>query len=130
MGYPVPGGRIERYGDIWGGYFLQALMSGTSYHVCVGHPIVEHRRNPHDYLDDLRHEFWGLVLTDWLVSHLREGFKPTGSRIVDRIRQLSAFLIKTSASELPNWCPVEVRDFIIETSTTLNLWADVCRELL
>lgn len=130
MGYPVPGGRIERYGDIWGGYFLQALMSGTSYHVCVGHPIVEHRRNPHNYLDDLRHEFWGLVLTDWLVSHLREGFKPTGSRIVDRVRQLSAFLVKTSASELPNWCPVEVRDFIIETSTTLNLWADVCQELL
>jgi hypothetical protein len=130
MGYPVPGGRIERYGDIWGGYFLQALMSGTPYHVCVGHPIVEHRRNPHNYLDDLRHEFWGLVLTDWLVMHLRESFRPTGPTVIGRLSELSAFLAETGDTKLPDWCPAEVRDFIIETASTIDLWAEVCQELL
>ncbi|MFC1714999.1 hypothetical protein ACFL6S_15125 [Candidatus Poribacteria bacterium] len=130
MGYPVPGGRIERYGDIWGGYFLQTLMSGTPYHICIGHPIVEHRRNPHNYLDDLRHEFWGMVLTDWMVTQLRESFQPTSRSIVDRVAELSAFLVEVSSTELPNWCPTEVRDFISETAITLELWAEVCRKLL
>ena len=130
MGYPVPGGRIERYGDIWGGYFLQALMSGTSYHICVGHPIVEHRRNPHNYLEDLRHEFWGMILTDWMVTQLREGFRPRSQAIIDRIKELSTFLLEISTTKLPNWCSTEVRDFISETVVTLDLWADVCRKLL
>ena len=63
MGWDVPGGKIQRYGDIWGGYFLQAIIQGTDYHVSFGRPLVDHRRNPHDYLDDLRGEFWGLMLT-------------------------------------------------------------------
>ena len=66
MGYDVPGGKIQRYGDICGGYFLQAVMRGTPYFASFGRPLVEHRRNPHDYLDDLRFEFWGMILTDWI----------------------------------------------------------------
>jgi hypothetical protein len=30
MGWDVPGGKIQRYGDIWGGYFPQAIMYGLS----------------------------------------------------------------------------------------------------
>ena len=70
MAWPVPGGKLDRYGDIWGGYFLLALMQGTQYHVAFGRPLVEHRRNPHNYVDDLRYEFWGMILTDWLLNLL------------------------------------------------------------
>ena len=28
MAWPVPGGKLDRYGDIWGGYFLLALDAG------------------------------------------------------------------------------------------------------
>lgn len=129
MGYPVPGGRIERYGDIWGGYFLQALMKGTEYNVCFGQPIVEHRRNPHNYLDDLRYEFWGMILTDWLVEQLRESFRPTSEAIIDRVQELSIFLIKISNTHLPKWCPLEVHQFLNDTAETLSLWAKVCKEL-
>jgi hypothetical protein len=129
MGHPVPGGKIERYGDIWGGYFLQAIMANTQYHVCFGRPIVEHRRNPHNYLDDIRHEFWGMVLTDWMISQLREEFIPTSPSIVDRVIELSIFLNEISANKLPDWCPSEVRDFIIETAITIDIWAKVCQEL-
>ena len=130
MGYSIPGGRIERYGDIWGGYFLQALISDTPYYVCFGHPIVEHRRNPHNYLDDLRHEFWGMVLTDWIVTQLCEGFRPTSPVILDRIKELSMFLLEISSTNLPDWCPIEVRDFLRETANTLNVWGKVCQKLL
>ena len=130
MGYPVPSGTIERYGDIWGGYFLQALISETVYHLCVGHPIVEHRRNQHNYLDDLRFEFWGMVLTDWVVAQLREGFRPGSPRIVDRVTELAAFLQEISVDKLPSWCAPEVREFITETAGTVDLWARACRKLL
>ena len=38
MAWPVPGGKLDRYGDIWGGYFLLALMQGTKYHVAFRPP--------------------------------------------------------------------------------------------
>ena len=130
MGYPVPGGKIERYGDIWGGYFLQAIMANTPYHVCFGRPIVEHRRNLHNYLDDIRHEFWGMVLTDWMISQLREEFMPTSCSILDRVMELSIFLKEIGSNKLPDWCPSEVRNFILETAITIDIWAKVCKKLI
>lgn len=125
MGWSVPGGEIERYGDIWGGYFLQALMQGTDYHVAFGRPIVMHRRNPHRYIDDLRHEFWGLLLTDWLVTVLREKFKPKGKDILGRVQEFARFL-KESARDLPSWCPTEMKQFLIHTSENVSYWGKAC----
>lgn len=130
MGFPVPGGRIERYGDIWGGYFLQAVMAGTPYHAAFGMPIVEHRRNPHNYLDDLRHEYWGMILTDWLLHHLRSDFKPVDRQISARVEHLAEFVQQISATHLPTWCPPEVAVFLQETAATLKCWAATCRTIL
>lgn len=130
MGWEVPGGKIERYGDIWGGYFLQAVLSGLPYCVAFGRPLVDHRRNPHNYVDDLRHEFWGMILTDWLVERLREDFQPTGTDVCDRVTQLGEFLQGSALNRLPTWCAPEVRAFLDRTSGTLALWADACRQAL
>jgi len=130
MGWDVPGGKIQRYGDIWGGYFLQALMQGTEYNVAFGEPIAEHRRNPHDYLDDLRGEYWGLLLTDWLLNLLKNEFRPKSSSIFERLYELSEFLKKITQDKLPAWCPAQVRDFLLHTATTLELWSDSCRKVM
>lgn len=129
MGWDVPGGKIQRYGDIWGGYFLQAVMNGTNYNVAFGRPLVDHRRNPHNYLDDLRHEFWGMVLTDWLVELLRSDFKPTEPEICDRVLHLADFLLSVAIRQIPTWCTAEVKGFIEYTAGNLKTWADVCRQL-
>lgn len=129
MGHSVPGGRIERYGDIWSGYFLQAVMGGTPFHACFGRPIVEHRRNPHNYLDDLRHEYWGMMLTDWLLSELRKNFMPTGNAIIDRVVQLSEFILSLTGDRIPDWTPPEVEKFIENTGRTLSLWAMACKRI-
>jgi len=129
MAHPVPGGKIERYGDIWGGYFTQAVMRGTQYHVAFGRPIVEHRRNPHKYVDDLRHEFWGMVLTDWLLDNLRNNFYPESTEISERVKELSAFIREQSHKSLPDWCPTEVKKFFERTSKNLYVWSDVCQNV-
>jgi hypothetical protein len=129
MGWDVPGGKIQRYGDIWGGYILQAVMKGSNYHVAFGHPIVDHKRNPHDYVDDLRFEYWGMILTDWLVDQFRSKFNPTSKLIVDRIDELVNSLEDSIIPHLPDWCPKEVKDFMQWTCGNLQHWADVCRQI-
>lgn len=131
MGWPVPGGKIQRYGDIWGGYFLQAIMQKSPYLAMFGSPLVDHRRNPHDYVDDLRHEFWGMVLTDWLLGVLRTEFRPgPGDSVCDRVQHLAEFLAGRGVSSLPLWCPSEVAGFVRHTAENLTAWGKVCQKLL
>lgn len=127
MGHEVPGGKIQRYGDIWGGYFLQAIMRGTHYHTSFGRPLVEHRRNPHNYVDDLRYEYWGMILTDWITDLLRTEFRPTSSRITERVLELGDFLRGAACGKMPAWCPAEVQQFLLLTARSLSEWAAVCQ---
>ncbi len=130
MGWPVPGGSIQRYGDIWGGYFLQSLMQNTTYLAAFGDPIVEHRRNPHDYIDDLRYEYWGMILTDWLLELLKSRFSPKSPVIAERVQELAEFLKNTAIPELPAWCPDEIAGFLTWTEGNLRTWGKACQQFL
>jgi hypothetical protein len=127
MACPVPGGTLDRYGDIWGGYFLLALMQNTRYHAAFGRPLVQHRRNPHNYVDDLRYEYWGMILTDWLLHLLRNSFRPTSTEIVDRLPELAEFLVEQGVTQLPGWCPEEIRNFLRSTAENLREWSAACQ---
>ena len=129
MAWPVPGGKLDRYGDIWGGYFLLALMQGTKYLAAFGRPLVEHRRNPHNYIDDLRYEFWGVILTDWLLDLLRSSFHPAGSEMTERVLELADFLEAEATPRLPAWCPKEVTNYLAYTAENLRQWSAACREI-
>ncbi len=129
MGHAVPGGKIQRYGDIWGGYFLQAVMRGTPYYTSFGLPLVEHRRNPHNYVDDLRFEYWGMILTDWITDLLRTEFKPSSAAVTGRVFELADFLRGSACRMMPEWCPAEVRQFLVSTADSLTLWAAVCQTI-
>jgi len=72
MGYPVAGLRIDRYGDIFAGYFCQACARHLAYGVRVGTPVARHARNAHDYLRDLREELGCILLVEELSEWLRE----------------------------------------------------------
>ena len=129
MAYPVPGGMLDRYGDIWGGYFLLSLMQNTKYHAAFGRPLVYHRRNPHNYIDDLRYEYWGMILTDWLLQLLRNSFRPTSVEFVDRLPELADFLEGQGVTQLPGWCPPEIRNFLKSTAENLRKWSAACRQV-
>lgn len=130
MGWDVPGGKIQRYGDIWGGYFLQAILAGTPYHVAFGRPLVNHWRNPHDYVDDLRQEFWGTILTDWLLTLLRDCFKPTSASIMERVLELTYFIEAEAIPKAPAWSPNEMKLFLSYTAQNLLTWGTVCKQFM
>ena len=77
MGYPLAGIPIDRYGDIFSGYFSQAVMRHMGHRIRIGTPVAEHRRNTHNYLKDAYTEFaciWVLEdLTKWLREVKLEG---------------------------------------------------------
>jgi hypothetical protein len=90
---------------------------------------VEHRRNPHNYVDDLRYEFWGMILTDWLLEILRESFKPTSRTMPERVLELAEFLEAEAIGHLPAWCPAEITSFLHSTAQKLRQWSAACRQV-
>ncbi|MEX2683380.1 MAG: hypothetical protein Q6373_017520 [Candidatus Sigynarchaeota archaeon] len=72
MGANLFGTKIDRFGDIWQGCFAKKIIDAMDERVVIGTPLVNHRRNKHDYLLDLQKEMWGIVLNekvlDWLIS--------------------------------------------------------------
>nr|CAD62189.1 Ata16 protein [Saccharothrix mutabilis subsp. capreolus] len=72
MGQRVGGGVMERFGDIFSGYFLQACAQHLGHAVRFGDPLVDHPRNEHDLLDDLTKELPAVRLLDDLLDWLRE----------------------------------------------------------
>ncbi len=72
MGYPVMGLPIDRNGDIFSGYFVQACAKHLGYQIRFGTPIVDHRRNSHNYLKDLTYEIACIWLLEDVTAWLRE----------------------------------------------------------
>jgi hypothetical protein len=130
MGYPVPGGIIHRYGDIWGGYLFLAIIQGSEFISSFGRPIASHIRNPHDYLTDLRQEFWGILLTDWLLEKIKDIQYPPELSLKQRSYILIDKINELTHSSLPTWCPLEVKNFILETTKNFKIYIDTAHKLL
>jgi hypothetical protein len=70
MHEPMHGSRLNRFGDIWSGYFVQKCAKTLGYAAAFGAPAVEQVRNDHDLFVDLREEYWGIVLSEHLSEWL------------------------------------------------------------
>lgn len=78
MGFPIEGLRIDRYGDILSGYFLQACAKAQGHAVCFGGPVADHRRSPHNLFKDLYFELAGMVIVEDLLPWLQDLKLPGG----------------------------------------------------
>ncbi len=72
MGFVLSGLRVDRWGDIFSGYFCQACVRFLGNHVRVGTPLVNHVRNCHDYLKDLISELPCMWLMEDFIECIRE----------------------------------------------------------
>lgn len=80
-----------RYDDIWAGYVFEKVAKHLGYSVTFGSPLVEQRRNPHDYLTDLRKEIDGMVKTPSFIEKLLE-IKLESKSFIDSITELIELL--------------------------------------
>jgi hypothetical protein len=72
MGYPLAGTPIDRYGDIFSGYFLEACCHHLGGFIRAGTPVAEHERNSHNYLKDATNEWAGIQVLEDLLPWLKE----------------------------------------------------------
>lgn len=102
MGYPISGLTIDRYGDIFSGYFAQACAKHLGYGVRIGTPIVDHKRNSHHPIKDLNDEFICVIVLEdilrWLVevkldgSTYSESYLSLASQMEDAVQKFDGFV--------------------------------------
>jgi hypothetical protein len=128
MGYPISGMPVDRYGDIFSGYFAQACVKSMGGLVRVGTPIADHRRNTHNYMKDATNE-WACILTlEDLLPWLLE-FRPGGASYMDCYRALS-YGMEDAVERFAGstWTDV-TRGYFHQVAYYMRLWLEACRNI-
>jgi len=129
MGYPIAGMPIDRYGDIFSGYFAQACVKHLGGAVRVGTPIAEHRRNSHDYLKDATNELACILLLEELLPWLRE-LRLSGDTFIDAYASLS-HEIQAAVERFQGglWTDA-TRGYFHQVAYYMRSWLRACRQIL
>ncbi|MBI2913617.1 MAG: hypothetical protein HYY03_06825 [Chloroflexi bacterium] len=123
QGVEINGMPMDRYGDIWAGFFLNKIAAHLGDRLTLGPPLVQHSRNDHDLLQDLENEFWGMLLTEHLVPVI-ESARLTAGSYCDAYRELAEVLRTYSPHPHP-----AVRDYMERLCAAMTAWADACERL-
>jgi hypothetical protein len=123
MGFSLGGLRIDRYGDICSGYFLQKCVKARGEAIRVGTPVADHRRTPHNLFKDLSQELAGMVLLDdlldWLVN-----VKLDGSSYHDLYAALADAIEEKAATMRGFVWDEGGREFLHDTAANMRAWLE------
>jgi hypothetical protein len=129
MGYPLGGMPIDRYGDIFSGYFSQACVRHLGAAVRVGTPAAEHKRNSHNYMRDAANEFACVQaleeLTAWLPTARLEG-----ATYIEAYRSLSYALEEAVERFSGGIWTYATRGYFHQAAYHMRQWAAACEKLL
>lgn len=79
MGYMIDGSIMDRFGDIFSGYFLLLCVHSVGDLISINNPLVFQDRNEHNIINDLAVEFPGIKIIEDLVPFFEQGLPPSGS---------------------------------------------------
>jgi hypothetical protein len=128
MGAPVAGMRIDRYGDIFSGYFSQACVRALGDAVRVGTPIATHARNSHNYLQDATRELACICVMEDLLPWLQE-VRIDGRDYLEAYVSLSHQLEEVVDRFRGFVWTAETRDFFRSTAQVMREWVKACRSI-
>ncbi|MBE9100642.1 hypothetical protein [Vacuolonema iberomarrocanum] len=125
MGHPIGGMQLDRFGDIFSGFFVQKCAQAVGHSVRVGSPVVEHRRSPHNLYKDLWHELAGMVILDDMLELLESALPKSPD-------YSSAALVL--ANRLEEWAnhkdgflwDTALKRYFFDVSRNIKLWQDAC----
>jgi hypothetical protein len=128
MQYPVRGLVLDRFGDIFSGYFAEKCAKHLGEAVRVGTPVADHRRSPHDLVQDLYHELAGIALLEDFAPWLREE-RLEGTTYPEAYASLAAHIDDgADRFEGPFWREGG-RDFLRATAASMRTWLSALRPL-
>ena len=128
MGYPLLGMPIDRYGDIFSGYFAQACTRHLGGHIRVGTPVAEHKRNSHNYMKDATNEWACIQLSEDLIPWLMEA-RLEGTSYSDVFRSFS-FALEDAVENFRGsiWTPA-VLGYFHQMAYYIRAWLAACRQI-
>jgi len=128
MGHPVGGMKLDRFGDIFSGYFVQKCAQAMGHAVRVGSPVVEHRRSPHNLYKDLWHELAGMVVIDDMLP-LLETPLPKAQTYSEAAIALADGIWQWANQQEGFLWDEALKTYFSTVSKNIELWTAVCREL-
>ena len=129
MGYSIGGLEIDRFGDIFSGYFAEACAKHLGGCVRIGSPVADHVRNSHDYFKDAAREWSCIQLLEDLIPWLRE-VRLSGSTYLETYRSLAAAIeAAVDGFSGPVWTGSS-RAFFRQMAFHMRLWANACETIL
>lgn len=129
MGYPISGTTIDRYGDIFSGYFAQACVKHLGGAVRFGTPLVDHKRNSHNYIKDAGREWACIVLLEDILPWLR-GVKLEGKTHLDAYQSLSHLLEDAVEQFQGSLWTDPARGYFHQVAFHMRSWLSACRTIL
>jgi len=124
MGLKVEGLILDRYGDIWSGYFAKKVIDKVGDRVSIGKPLTEHRRNLHNLFNDLRAELLGMILTEKIVEFL-EDCNLDNKTYKDAYLELADKLSTTPIDDKP-----VIRRYMKRIANAMRVWVEACDKVL
>lgn len=129
MGYPVGGASIDRYGDIFSGYFAQACVKQVGGLVRAGTPVADHRRNSHNHLQDATREWPCILVLEDLLPWLAE-VNLSGNSHLEAYLSLSHELDEVVEKiHGPVWNEA-TRGYFHQMSYYMRRWLGACKGIL
>ncbi len=128
MGVSLAGLKLDRFGDIFSGYFVQQCAEAVGHRVRLGSPVVEHRRTPHNLYVDLWHELAGMVVLDDMLPLLETPLSPTddyGAAALELADRIEAW---ATAQTGFLWGEA-LQAYFRQVAANMRLWVAVCRQL-
>ncbi|NMD01061.1 MAG: hypothetical protein GYA62_15265 [Bacteroidales bacterium] len=128
MGYTVKGLNIDRYGDIFSGYFALKCVKHLNMTARFGSPVVNHIRNSHNYMKDITSEIMCIQLLEHLLPKLQDA-KLDGNNFIDTYTSLSNFI--DEVSEELEICQKEkgFSIFMHETAKNMRVWVNTIKAI-
>jgi hypothetical protein len=127
MNVTIRGLKLDRYGDIWSGFFAKKVIDQMDDRVTVGGPVVDHIRNTHNLFRDLQNELWGMILTDSIAPVLESislteknysaAYLEFASKLDDAVRSSNSFR-------------EEEKKYISDVVSAMRAWIKVCKEIM
>jgi len=128
MQYPVRELVLDRFGDIFSGYFAQKCAKHLGQAVRVGTPVADHRRSAHDLIQDLYHELAGVALLEDFAPWIREE-RLEGTTYRDAYASLAEHIEAGAGRFAGRFWDEGGRDFLRATSRNMRTWLDALRQV-
>lgn len=121
------GSKIDRYGDIWSGFFAVKVIQSMKHCVSCGLPLANHVRNKHDLLNDLQIELGGMILTESLIPIIESAVLKANSYDKAYLELAKAIEEMVSANEK---FTADVKNYFYKITSAMKVWVDVCNEIM